>query len=146
LDRAADAPLPETAIAGDGKTFGCRVPEPEMEFNGQRHFRIVIVAVGTPSSHPDHWGEMIDGDSTLLAKRLIAQRLDRFKGRLDRLRRAVKVQIILRAVTQVVTIPRPLCKSLEHDEVDTFRREGACHLLICVQYAIMPDRIVSQIP
>ena len=100
------------------KAFGCLIPEPEMEFDGERHFRIVIVAVGTPARHPYHRRQVIDGDFSLLAERLITERPDRLERTLDRLRRAVQVQVVLGAVAQIITVAGPLCESFENDEID----------------------------
>src|SRR5690242_21648155 len=68
LDLAPHSPLPKAAGAIDAKAFGRFVPEAEVEFDGQRHFRIVIVAAGTPAGPSDQRREMIDRGLCLAAE------------------------------------------------------------------------------
>jgi len=138
--------LPKAAVAVYAKVLRRFIPKLEMEFNGEGHFWIVVVAPRTPARHSDQRGEMIAGDSPLPAEWLIAESLDRLEGRCNRARGTVQVQIILRAVSRIVAVVRPLRESLEGDEVDAVRREGSGHLLVGVQDATVTDGIISQIP
>src|SRR6185437_8131646 len=78
FDIAPHTPPPKTVCAINAKTLGCLVPEAEVEFDSQRHFRIVIVSVGAPSGHFDQRREMIARRFCLPAERLVTERLDRF--------------------------------------------------------------------
>src|SRR5580704_16223914 len=130
-DCAADAPLPKSVVVLHGKAFGSLIPEPEMEFDRQWHIRIVIVAVGAPAGHSNHGREMVDCDLSYLSERLVPKRLDRLKGRLDRVRRAIEVQIVLRAMPRIGGVMRPLRETLENQEIDASLRERGRCLLVC---------------
>jgi len=121
LNIAADSPRPKAIGAAGGKALGGLIPKPEVELDGQRHFRVVIIAVGTPTGLPDHGRKVIDRDFSLLTERLIAERPDRIEGAFHGWWRAIEIQIVLRALAQVITVVGPLREPLENHKLDSSR-------------------------
>jgi hypothetical protein len=96
-----------------------RIPETEVQFDGKRHFRIVVIAAPRPTGPADHDGQMVGPRVEGIAYKAESQRVKRFRSGGHRLPGNVQVNIVLRTMARVIGVSGPLRKAFQHNILDS---------------------------
>jgi hypothetical protein len=116
-DFAHAAPVPELVQFVDLDSLDLGGPQAVMQLQGYRHPRIVVILRPPPSCLADHGGQVIR--SGVRASRGFKTQLgDGLLGAADVLRRAVDIDVVLRAILELIDVMRPVRDALQDAEFD----------------------------
>src|SRR5690349_19859411 len=114
-----DAAGPEVLGAGRGEAFGSGVPEAEVEIHTGRDGGIEVIAMPLPAGFADHRRNVVNREAFGAFDGLIAEQLESFARRLERIRRSEQIDVVGYAKIRVGGIFRFLRETLDEKVLDT---------------------------